>query len=206
MTIGLIGKKLGMTQVYSPMGEVVPVTIIQAGPCIVVEKKTEKKDGYKALQVGFLNAKSKKTPKPQQGYFKKKNIDTLSVLKEFRTDNVEDYEIGSQLTVELFNEGETVNISGVSKGKGFAGNIKRWGFHRGPMTHGSKFHRAVGSVGSSAYPSHVFKGRKMPGQLGKEKVTVKNLEVFERRIDENIILIKGAVPGGVNSILIISKN
>lgn len=206
MTIGLIGKKLGMSQVYSPMGDIIPVTVIQAGPCVVVEKKTAEKDGYTSLQIGFLKTKSAKLSKPLQGYFKNKGMDPVAVLKEFRTDHVDGYDVGAELTVALFDEGEKVNISGISKGKGFAGNIKRWGFHRGPMTHGSKHHRAVGSLGSSAYPSHIFKGRKMPGHLGSEKVTVKNLEVVERRIGENILLVKGAVPGGINSILVISKN
>ncbi|MCX8044385.1 MAG: 50S ribosomal protein L3 [Desulfobacterota bacterium] len=206
MALGLIGKKIGMTQIFSSDGEIVPVTVIEAGPCVVVQKKDRNRDGYSALQLGYGQIKPEKLTKPLQGHFKKLGGKAFSVLKEFRTDAHEGYQVGDQIDVNIFSRGERVSVSGISKGKGFAGNIKRWGFNRGPMSHGSKFHRVVGSIGSSAWPSRVFKGKRMPGHLGAEKVTVKNLEIVDLRADENIVLVRGAVPGGKNSIVTILKN
>lgn len=205
MAIGIIGKKIGMTQIYSDEGVVIPVTIIEAGPCAVVQKKTVEKNGYSALTLGFSEKKPEKLSRPLQGQFKKLNGKAFSILKEFRTEDVDQYEIGDQITVEVFGLGELVKVSGVSKGKGFAGNIKRWGFSRGPMTHGSKFHRAQGSTGMSANPSKVFKGTKMPGHLGSKKTTVKNLEIVDKKNQENILFIKGAISGGKNGIIKICK-
>ena len=205
MALGLIGKKIGMTQVFSSNGELVPVTVIEAGPCTVVQKKTVDRDGYNALQLGYCEKKLEKLNKPLQGHFKNLGGKAFGVLKEFRIDATDTYQVGDQIDVSIFEPGETISVSGISKGKGFAGNVKRWGFNRGPMSHGSKFHRVVGSIGSSAFPSRVFKGKRMPGHLGSEKVTVKNLEVIDLRKDENILLVKGAVPGRRNCIVTILK-
>ncbi len=205
MAIGLIGKKIGMTQVFSGVGKPVPVTVIEAGPCAVIQKKTVEKDGYSALKIGFLEKKPEKLTKPLRGQFNKLNGKAYAVLKELKFDEVDKYEIGDELTVDLFEPGEDVLVTGISKGKGFAGGIKRWGFSRGPMTHGSKFHRAQGSTGMSATPAKVFKGKKMPGHMGSNRVTVKNLEIIDIRDQGNILLIKGAVPGGKNGIITICK-
>jgi len=205
VALGIIGKKIGMTQVYSSEGEVIPVTVIEAGPCSVIQKKTLERDGYTGLQLGFVEKKPEKLSKPLQGQFKALSGKGYAVLKEFKLTNSDTYTIGDQINLDIFDSGEKVEITGVSKGKGFSGNIKRWGFSRGPMSHGSKFHRVVGSIGSSAYPSRVFKGRKMPGHLGSQRVFVKNLEIVEKRQDENILFIRGAVPGGKNGIVTICK-
>ncbi len=205
MALGIIGKKIGMTQIFSPDGEVIPVTVVQAGPCTVVQKKTSEKDGYSALQLGFGEKKPRKCTKPMQGHFKKAGGTAISALREFRIEDDASYDVGQALTVDIFEQGETVEITGTSKGKGFAGSIKRHGFNRGPMAHGSKHHRAVGSTGHSAWPSKVFKGKRMPGQLGNTRVTVKGLQVVDTRPQENLLLIRGAVPGHKNSLLMICK-
>ena len=206
MALGIIGKKIGMTQMFSPDGEVIPVTVVQAGPCTVVQKKTLEKDGYSALQLGFGEKKSKKVTKALQGHIKKAGDKASSVLREFRIEDGAAYEVGQSVTVDIFEQGETVEITGTSKGKGFAGVIKRHNFNRGPMGHGSKHHRAPGSTGHSAWPAKVFKGKKMPGQLGNVRVTVKGLSVVDARPDENILLIRGAVPGHKNSVIMICKS
>lgn len=205
MTLGLIGKKIGMTQIFSSDGEVIPVTVIEAGPCAVVGKKTRERDGYSALQLGFGMKKPEKLSKPLRGQFKHMGGSVYGVLKEFRIDAADAYQVGDHLDVGIFTRGEKVVIRGISKGKGFAGNVKRWGFNRGPMSHGSKFHRVVGSIGSSAWPSRVFKGKRMPGQLGAQQVAVKNIEVVDLRLDQHILFVKGAVPGGKNGIVTILK-
>ena len=205
MALGLIGKKLGMTQVFSSEGAVVPVTVIEAGPCFVMQKKTFQNDGYTALQLGFGHKKLEKINKPTQGHLKKAGDQGLRFLKEFRLATVDAFSVGDQVSLDIFENGENVKIIGTTKGKGFAGNIKRWGFNRGPMSHGSKFHRVVGSIGSSAYPSRVFKGKKMPGHLGCEKLTAKNIKIIDKKQDENIILVKGSVPGPKNGIILICK-
>jgi len=204
VAIGLIGKKIGMSQMFSSDGEIIPVTVIAVGPCAVVQKKTAACDGYTALQIGFGEKKAEKMKKPIQGHCKKTGEKCFSVLKEFRTEDIDAYETGSEINVSLFTPGEIVKISAVSKGKGFAGNIKRWGFNRGPMAHGSKFHRACGSTGMSAWPSKVMKGKKMPGQLGSKNVTVKNI-IVDTVQDQNVIVVRGSVPGGKNGIVTISK-
>jgi len=205
VALGLIGKKIGMTQIFSSDGEIIPVTVIAAGPCPVVRKKTRERDGYSALQLGYGMKKPEKLIKPLRGQFRNTGGTAYGVLKEFRIDAADAYQVGDQIDVGIFARGEKVVIRGISKGKGYAGNIKRWGFNRGPMSHGSKFHRVVGSIGSSAWPSHVFKGRRMPGHLGARQVAVKNLEIVDLRADDHILFVKGAVPGGKNGMLTILK-
>jgi large subunit ribosomal protein L3 len=205
LALGLIGKKIGMTQIFSPEGEVIPVTLLKVGPCAVVQKKTVTKDGYSAIQLGFAEKKLEKLTKPYQGHFRKLNGKAYSVLKEFRIDKVDSYEVGEEIAVEIFELGERVEVSGFSRGKGFAGNVKRWGFSRGPMSHGSKFHRAVGSSGMSAYPGKVLRGKKMPGHMGSQRVTVRSLEIVDKSEQENIISVKGAVPGGRNGVVTVCK-
>jgi large subunit ribosomal protein L3 len=205
VALGLIGKKIGMTQIFSKDGEMMSVTVIEAGPCAVVQKKTVAKDGYCAIKIGFSEINPEKLTKPLKGQFKKLNGKAYSFLQELRVENADKYEVGDNLTLDMFDLGETVNVSGVSKGKGFQGGIKRWGFSRGPMTHGSKFHRARGSIGSSADPSRVFKGRKMPGHMGAKKVTVKELKIIDKKDQENILFIRGSIPGANNGLITIYK-
>ena len=205
MSLGLIGRKLGITQIFSESGEVIPVTVIEAGPCVVVQKKTREKDGYSALQVGFLEKKEKKMNKPLKGHFAKHGTKGFIVLKEFRTEDVEDYQSGQEIKVDIFTVGQLVRVTGVSKGKGFAGGMKRWGFRGGPATHGSMFHRAPGSIGSSAYPSRVLKGKRLPGHMGDVQVTIKNLQVVAVRPENNLILVKGAVPGARKTIVLVNR-
>jgi len=205
VALGIIGKKIGMTQMFSADGEVVPVTVVQAGPCTVVHKKTLEKDGYCALQLGFGTKKLQKCTRPMQGHFKKAGEGANEFLREFRVEDGSNYDVGQTVTVDIFAQGEEVEVIGTSKGKGYAGSIKRHGFNRGPMGHGSKHHRAVGSSGHSAWPSKVFKGKRMPGQLGNERVTVKGLMVVDTRPEDNLLLIRGAVPGYKNSLVLICK-
>ena len=205
MSLGLIGRKLGVTQVFSESGEVVPVTIIEAGPCVVVQRKTREKDGYSALQVGFLEREEKRLKKPEKGHFAKHGTKGFACLREFRTAEAENYQSGQEIKVEIFAIGERVNVTGISKGKGFAGGVKRWGFRGGPATHGSMFHRAPGSVGASAFPSRVLKGKRLPGHMGNAQVTVKNLQVVGVRSEKNLLLIGGAVPGARSSIVLVKK-
>jgi len=195
MLKGLIGMKIGMTQIFSEDGERIPVTVIQAGPCTVVQKKTAEKEGYNALQMGFLPQKEKRVKKPQLGHFRKANVPPFRFLKEFRIDAVDEYAPGSVITVEIFRKGDRVDVTGVSKGRGFAGVMKRWGFGGGPAAHGSMFHRAPGSVGATTDPGRTIKGKKLPGHMGMRRVTVKNLKVIDVKPDENLLLVKGAVPG-----------
>lgn len=201
MALGLIGKKLGLTQIFSKDGRMVPVTVIQAGPCCIVQKKTIDRDGYTALQLGFGSKKSKNVSKPLQGHFKTAGTNVFAVLQEVRIDDVSPYEVGKEITLSIFKVGDKVKITGISKGKGFVGVMKRWNFKGGANTHGSMFHRAPGSIGASADPSRVLKGKRMPGHLGAEKVTVKNIEVMEIREKDNLMLVKGSVPGARNSIV-----
>jgi len=205
VALGLIGKKLGMTQVFSSEGDVVSVTVIEAGPCVVMQKKTLENDGYSALQLGYGQKKLEKFNKPMQGHLKKAGDQGLRYLREFRSAKIDSFTVGDKVDLDIFESGEKVEIVGTTKGKGFAGNIKRWGFNRGPMSHGSKFHRVVGSIGSSAYPSRVFKGKKMPGHLGCARLTAKNIKIVDKKSDQNIILVKGAVPGPKNGIILIYK-
>lgn len=208
MGVGLLGRKLGMTQIFDEEGRAVPVTVVQAGPCVVVQKKTEEKDGYRALQLGFGEIKEKKVNKPMAGHFRKAAVKPVRYLREFRLDDdgEEDrYEVGQELTVELFSAGEYVDVTGISKGKGFLGPIARHGFGRGPMSHGSKYHRGPGSLGSSTFPGRVFKGRKMAGRTGGERVTVRGLKVVRVDPERNLLLIQGAVPGPRGGIVSIRK-
>jgi large subunit ribosomal protein L3 len=206
MGLGLIGRKLGMTQVFSRDGEAVPVTLVKAGPCVVVQKKTQERDGYNALQLGFGERKPQKAKKPQLGHFKKASVSPFSVLREFRVDEVESFEVGQEVNVGIFEAGQVVKVTGTSKGKGFAGGVKRWGFGGGPSSHGSMFHRAPGSIGASAYPSRVLKGKRMPGHMGHSRVTVRSVEIVDVRTDSHILLLKGAVPGPRNSIVMVRSD
>jgi len=201
-TMGLLGKKIGMTRVYSEQGQAIPVTVIEAGPCIVLQKKTEAKEGYNAIQVGFGPKKEARLNKPQAGHCKAAGKGGFYHTKEFRVTDPEVYELGQEIQLaELVKIGDEVHISGKSKGRGFQGVIKRYGFKGGRKTHGSMFHRRPGSIGCSAWPSRVIKGKKMPGRMGNELLTKKNLTVIDVRPDENILLVKGSVPGAKEGLL-----
>ncbi|MBW2565274.1 MAG: 50S ribosomal protein L3 [Deltaproteobacteria bacterium] len=192
---GLLGRKLGMSSLFSPEGQQVPVTVLEVGPCVVTQVKTRATDGYDALQVGFVEKRAKRINKPVQGHLKKSGGQAYAFLKEISVDDPSEYTLGQALTIDMFQVGERVDVSGVSKGRGFSGVIKRWGFSGGKATHGSMFHRAPGSVGASATPSKIIKGRKMPGHYGNHRVTVRNLEIVDIRPDQHLLIIKGAVPG-----------
>lgn|SRR3712207_995470 len=195
MKKAIIGKKLGMTQIFDENNRVVPVTVIEAGPCSVVQKKTVEKDGYEAVQLGYGEIKEKLVNKPLKGHFAKAGVSFKRVLREFKLENSSEYQVGQEIKADIFEVGERVDVSGVSKGKGFQGTIKRWNAHRGPMSHGSKFHRAVGSMGGSSDPSRTFKNKKMPGHMGNVNTTVLNLQVVKVMPEKNLILIKGGIPG-----------
>lgn len=201
----LIGKKIGMTNVFTSDGQLVPVTVVQAGPCIVTQVKTDKTDGYNALQLGFDEKKVEKLNKPMAGHLKKSGDKAFRVLREFKIDDLEDINPGATVSIDLFAVGDKVNISGISKGRGFQGTIKRHGFSRGPETHGSRNHRKPGSIGNSAWPGRVFKGKKLPGHMGSDRNTVKNLTIVDIKHEDNLLLIKGAVPGFKTGILEVKK-
>lgn len=205
---GIIGKKLGMTSIFSKDGDVIPVTVIEAGPCTVVDIKTTEKDGYQALQLGFGNVKEKKVNKPLVGHFKKHNLSPKLVLKEFKNFNVSEFKIGDEINCSIFNEGDTIKVIGKSKGKGFQGVVKRHGFGGiGMTTHGQSDRvRAPGSIGASSYPSRVFKGQRMAGRMGFDNVTVRGLKVVKVDTERNLLFVKGAVPGAINSIVELIKN
>lgn len=205
MSKGLLGKKLGMTGVFTPDGEYVPVTVVQLGPCVVTQIKTQATDGYDALQLGFGEKKAKGLNKPISGHLKKSGGGSHALLREFPVDNPDEYSLGQTLTADLFQIGEKVNVSGATKGRGFSGVMKRHGFAGGRKTHGSHSHRIPGSVGCSAWPSKVIKGKKLPGRYGNHKKTVKNLEVVDVRPEENLILIKGALPGHRAALITVKK-
>jgi large subunit ribosomal protein L3 len=205
MEKGLIGRKLGMTQVFSDEGAAVPVTVIEAGPCVVIQKKTRETDGYDAVQIGFGRKKPKRTTKPLQGHFKKADKGFFRILREFRVNDIGAYEVGAELNAGIFAVGDYVDIVGTSKGRGFAGGVKRHGFKGGRATHGSMFHRAPGSIGASADPSRVLKGTKLPGHMGDRRVTVQNLQVFGVRPERNLILVKGSVPGSMNGFVLVKN-
>lgn len=191
----ILGKKIGMTQVFTENGEVVPVTVVESDKMFVVQKKTVEKDGYDAIQVGFGNVKTKNVTKPLKGHFEKSNVEYKKFLREFRVNNIDEYEVGQEIKIDIFQAGDKVDVVGTSKGKGFAGSIKRHGHHRGPMSHGSKFHRLRGSLGSSAGVNKVVKGMPANGHMGHVRVTVQNLEVVKVDTAKNVILIKGSIPG-----------
>ncbi len=205
MSRGLLGKKLGMTGFFTSEGRFVPVTVIEAGPCVVTQIKTRATDGYNALQLGFGQKKESRVSKPLQGHFKKSGDRSFQHLKEFFVKNPEEYNLGQEITVEMFNVGDRVDVVGTTKGRGFAGVIKRYGFHRGPVTHGSRNVRRPGSIGCSAWPAKVIKGKKMPGHYGNDRKTVRNLEIIDIRAEDNVILIKGAVPGAESGLMAVNK-
>lgn len=209
MLKGILGKKIGMTQIYEEDGRVSPVTVIQAGPCVVVQKKTDEIDGYNAVQLGFVEPRSKnKTTKAIAGHFAKNDLDPVKFIKELRLKNGDSYgtELGGEVKVDVLKDVISVDVTGTSKGKGFQGVMKRHGYHGGRASHGSHFHRAPGSIGMSAWPAKVFAGTKMPGQMGGDKVTVKNLEVVRIIEDQNLLLIRGAVPGARSGYLVIRES
>ena len=203
MNKAIIGKKVGMSQVFTADGIAIPVTVIEAGPCPVVQKKTLEKDGYEAVQVAFGAVNKSVVNKPVQGHFAKANVEVKRYLKELKLANSSSMEVGSVITCDVFEAGNRVDIRGTSKGHGFTGTIKRWNFHTGPMAHGSGYHRGVGSLGANSTPSRVIKNKKMPGQYGNETVTVQNLEVVKVIKEHNLILVKGSVPGAKGSLVVI---
>ncbi len=205
MVKGLIGKKLGMTSLFTPDGRHVPVTVVQAGPCVVTQIKTESSDGYNALQIGFGEKKPSRVNKPMAGHLRKSESTGFNALREMPVDKPEEYSLGQMLSVDLFEVGERVDVTGSSKGRGFAGVTKRHGFHLGRKTHGGKSYRTPGSIGCSAWPAKVIKGKKMPGHYGNEQNTIRNLEIVDIRPDEHLILIKGAIPGSKSGLIAIKK-
>lgn len=205
--IGLIGRKIKMGRLFSETGEVIPVTTLKAGPCPIIQKKTSEKEGYTALQLGFEDKKEKNTNKAERGHFRRAGLAPKRVLREFRITNPDDYKISDEIKVDIFRVGDYVDITGISKGRGFTGVMKRWGFRGGPATHGAhKWHRRPGSIGSgAAFPSRVFKGKKMPGRMGGTRVTCQNLKVVSVNVEENLLTVKGAVPGANGGYVIIKK-
>lgn len=201
MKKSLLGQKVGMTQIFTEDGNMIPVSVIVADPNVVVQVKTIDKEGYDAIQVGYGVIRDKLVNSPQKGHFKKAGIQFKRHLREFRLEDCSSYNIGTEIDVNIFSQGEKVDVIGVSKGKGFQGTIKRWNGHRGPMSHGSKFHRSVGSMGASSDPSRTFKNKKMPGRMGGRKCTVQNLEIVKIIPEKNVILIKGCIPGPNKSIV-----
>ena len=201
MKKALIGKKVGMTQIFDENGVVIPVTVIEAGPCVVAQVKTLENDGYEAVQLGFGEVKEKHLNKPVKGHFAKANVTAKKHLREFRLDSIEGIKVGDELKADVFAAGEKIDVQGTSKGKGFQGVIKRHGQHRGPMGHGSMYHRRPGSMGATSTPGRVFKGKKLPGHMGRVTVTIQNLDVVRVDMDKNVILVKGSVPGAKGSIL-----
>ena len=201
---GILGRKIGMTQIFTEAGEVVPVTVVEAGPVVVTQVKTIENDGYNAVQVGFVDAKEKSLNKPQKGHLAAAN--TLKThLKEFRVESVDAYTVGQEIKADVFAAGEMIDVTGISKGKGFQGPIKRHGQSRGPESHGSRYHRRPGSMGACSYPGRVFKNKKLAGHMGSVKVTVQNLEVVRVDADKNFILVKGAIPGAKGSVVTIKE-
>jgi len=205
MVKAIVGRKIGMTRVFAEDGRSVPVTVVQAGPCVITQIKTQQRDGYQALQVGFGACREQRVTRPLKGHMDKAGKGYFRVLKEFPTDDPGAYELGQEIRADEFEVGERIDVSGVTKGKGFAGTIKRWGFQRGPVTHGCKNIREPGSTGCATYPGRVIKGKKMPGQKGNRNKTVLNLTVVDVRPEDNLLLIKGAVPGADNGIVFIRK-
>ncbi|MBQ6043661.1 MAG: 50S ribosomal protein L3 [Clostridia bacterium] len=204
MKKGLIGKKIGMTQIFDEKGNVVPVTVINAGPCVVVQKKTQEKDGYSAVKLGFEDIAERKLSKPLKGEFTKAGVSFKKYLKEFRLDNASELEVGATLTSDVFQAGDKIDVTGVSKGHGFSGVIKRWGCHRLRMTHGTgPVHRQAGSMGANSDPSRIMKNKKMAGQYGNVQVTVLNLEIVKVDAERNLLAVKGAVPGARGGIVFV---
>ncbi|MBR3393133.1 MAG: 50S ribosomal protein L3 [Firmicutes bacterium] len=204
MKKAILAKKIGMTQIFNQeTGEMIPVTVLEAGPCTVTQVKTVENDGYSAVQVGFGEIREKLVNKPLKGQFAKAGVSVKRVLREFRLEGAEEYTVGSEIKADVFEVGEKVDVSGTSKGKGYQGTLHRFGFHRGPMEHGSKYHRHAGSMGASSDPARVFKGKKLPGHMGSVHVTVQNLEVVRADAERNLLLIKGSVPGPKKAVVTI---
>lgn len=199
MKKAILAKKIGMTQIFAENGELIPVTVLEAGPCAVTQVKTEENDGYSAVQMGFVTAKEKHTNKPMQGHFNKAGVEFKRMLKEFKLEG--EFTVGQEIKADFFEAGDKIDVSGTSKGKGFQGAIKRHGFSRGPMAHGSKYHRSAGSMGNASFPGKVFKGKKLPGHMGSISVTVQNLEVVKVITEKNLILVKGSIPGPKKSLV-----
>ncbi|MBC7339420.1 MAG: 50S ribosomal protein L3 [Firmicutes bacterium] len=204
---GILGRKLGMTQVFDEAGRAVPVTVVKAGPCVVVQKRTPARDGYSAIQLGFEEVKEGRLNRPRRGHLARAGVRPVRILRELRVPDAEAYQVGQDLRVDLFKPGDRVDVTGISKGKGFAGGVKRWGFGRGPMAHGSKYHRGTGSLATGGRMSggggRVFPGRKMPGHLGAERVTVQNLRVERVDPEHDLLLLRGAVPGPRGGLVIV---
>ena len=201
MKKGIIGRKVGMTQIFDEKGNVIPVTVIEAGPCVVAQVKTVETDGYSAVQLGFGDVKEKKMNKPEKGHFAKANVANKKHLREFKLDDAQNLKVGDEIKADVFVAGDKIDVQGITKGKGFQGVIKRHGQSRGPMGHGSMYHRRPGSMGSTSTPGRVFKGKKLPGHMGVATVTIQNLEVVRVDMDKNVILVKGSVPGNKGAIL-----
>ncbi len=199
----ILGKKVGMTQIFTEEGNVVPVTVVEAGPCVVVAKKTIESDGYNAIQVGFGAVKQSRVNKPETGHFKKAGVEAKKVLRELRTDDVASFEIGQEIKADIFENGDIIDVTGTIKGKGYAGAIKRYGQHRGPMAHGSKYHRGHGSMGTRV--AKVYKGHHMPGHLGNVQRTIQNLKVMGVDAERNMLLIRGSIPGANGQIVTVKK-
>lgn len=205
MKKAILATKVGMTQIFNEAGVLVPVTVLQAGPCVVTQVKTVENDGYKAIQVGFVDKREKLVNKPMKGHFDKAGVSYKRYVREFRFDNAEEYSVKDEIKADIFAAGDKIDATAISKGKGFQGAIKRHNQHRGPMTHGSKFHRHAGSNGAASDPSKVFKGKKMPGQMGNKRITIQNLEVVRVDAENNLLLIKGSVPGPKKSLVTIKE-
>lgn len=205
MKKAIIGTKVGMTQVFTEDGAMVPVTVIQAGPCSVVQIKTTENDGYRAVQLGYQDKKASRANKCQQGHFAKAGVEVKKVLREMKFENAEEYQLADEIKADIFEVGDHVDVTGTSKGKGFQGAIKRHGFGRGPMKHGSKYHRKAGAMSAAATPHRVWKGKKLPGQMGAERCTVQNLEVIKVDAEKNVLLVKGAVPGFKGSVVTVRE-
>ncbi|MCI8731982.1 MAG: 50S ribosomal protein L3 [Lachnospiraceae bacterium] len=205
MKKAILATKVGMTQIFDENGVLIPVTVLQAGPCVVTQIKTEDNDGYCAVQVGFVDKREKLVNKPQKGHYDKAGVSYKKYLKELKFENASEYEVGQEIKADIFEAGDHIDATAISKGKGFQGAIKRHGQSRGPMTHGSKYHRHAGSNGAASDPSKVFKGKKMPGQMGNKRVTVQNLEIVQVDAENNLLLIKGAVPGPKKSLVTIKE-
>ena len=201
----ILGRKLGMTQIFTEDGVVIPVTVIEAGPVVVTQKKTVEIDGYSAIQIGYGEIKEQRVNKPLKGHFDKSNISYKKVLKEIRCESTDEYEVGQELKADIFEAGDKVDVAGTSKGKGFQGNIKRHNQSRGPMSHGSKYHRGVGALSAASSPGRVFKGRNLPGQMGNVTVTVQNLEIVRVDAEKNYLLVKGAIPGAKGGLITIKE-
>ena len=206
MKKGIIGKKIGMTQIFDEKGNVIPVTVIEATPNIVAQVKTVETDGYNSIQLGYGEVKDKHINKPEKGHFAKAGLTAKKHLREFRLDDVQNVKVGDEVKADTFEQGEKVDVQGISKGKGFQGVIKRHGQHRGPMGHGSMYHRRPGSMGSTSTPGRVFKGKKLPGHMGVQKITIQNLEIIKVDMDKNVLLVKGSVPGPKGAILKIKSS